>query len=116
VPREWFGFTQCAPRSGKKLALQDRARESPGGRFARFRSESSAQNASAERNPKKNFWQGESMVDERIIAILPRRESIIDALLMCLCESAAVAHVILISSAFFDSHGGAVWCARGSDK
>jgi hypothetical protein len=43
------------------------------------------------------------MVDERIIAILPHRESIIDALLVCLCESAAVVHVILISSAFFDS-------------
>jgi len=33
------------------------------------------------------------MVDGRIIAILPHRESIIDAMLMCLCESAAVAHV-----------------------
>jgi hypothetical protein len=55
------------------------------------------------------------MVDERIIAILPRRESIIDALLMCLCESAAVVHVILIPSAFFDSHGRAVWRACASD-
>jgi hypothetical protein len=55
------------------------------------------------------------MVDRRIIAILPHRESIIDALLMCLCESAAVVHVILIPSAFFDSHGRAVWHVRESD-
>jgi len=55
------------------------------------------------------------VVDERIIAILPHQESIIDALLMCLCKSAAVVHVILVSSAFFDSHARAVRRVRKSD-
>jgi hypothetical protein len=36
------------------------------------------------------------MVDGRIIAILQREESIIDATLMCVGESAAVVHLILI--------------------
>jgi hypothetical protein len=56
---------------------------------------------------EKKFWQGESMVDERVVAILPHWESIIDALLTCLGESVVVVHVILISWAFFDSRGRA---------
>jgi hypothetical protein len=56
------------------------------------------------------------MVEERIIAILLHRESIIDAALTRLCESAAVVHVVLISSAFFDSHARAIWRARASDR
>jgi hypothetical protein len=55
------------------------------------------------------------MVDGRIIAILPRQESIIDALLMCLGESAAVVHVILISWALFGSYGRTARRARESD-
>jgi hypothetical protein len=46
---------------------------------------------------QKKFWQGESMVDERIVAILRRWESITDAMLACLGESVDVVHVILIS-------------------
>jgi|KBSMisStaDraftv2_1062788.scaffolds.fasta_scaffold45208_2 hypothetical protein len=37
------------------------------------------------------------MVDGRIIAILRHQESIIDAALMCVGESAALVHLILIS-------------------
>jgi hypothetical protein len=46
-------------------------------------------------------------VDERIVAILRHSESIIDAMLIGLGEGAIVLHVILISSAFFDSGGRA---------
>jgi hypothetical protein len=64
---------------------------------------------------QKKFWQGESMVDERIVAILPHRESIIDAMPACLVESVAVVHVILISWALVDFSGRAIRCARARD-
>jgi hypothetical protein len=47
------------------------------------------------------------MVDEHIVAILARWESIIDAMLMCLGENVAVVHVILISWALVHSSGRA---------
>jgi hypothetical protein len=64
---------------------------------------------------QKKFWQGESMVDERIVAILPHRESIIDAMPACLVESVAVVHVILISWALVDSRERAAQSARARD-
>jgi hypothetical protein len=64
---------------------------------------------------EKKFWQGESMVDERIVAILPHWESIIDAMLTGLGESVAVVHVILISWALVDSRGRATRRARARD-
>jgi hypothetical protein len=64
---------------------------------------------------RKKFWQGESTVDEQIVAILPHWESIIDAMLTCLGESVAVVHVILISWALVDSSGRATRCARARD-
>jgi len=54
---------------------------------------------------EKKFWQGESMVDEHIVAILPHRESIIDALPTRPRESVAVVHVILISWTLVDFSG-----------
>jgi hypothetical protein len=56
------------------------------------------------------------MVDEHIIAILPHSESIIDAMLTCLAESLSVAHLILISWAFFDSRRQADQRARTRDE
>jgi hypothetical protein len=64
---------------------------------------------------EKKFWQGESMVDEHIIAILPHRESIIDVMLACFGESIAVVHVILISWALVDSSRRAPRRARAGD-
>jgi hypothetical protein len=64
---------------------------------------------------QKKFWQGESMVDERIVAILRYWESIIDALLTCFGENIAVVHVILISWALVDFSGRAIRCARARD-
>src|SRR5262245_42634851 len=61
---------------------------------------------------EKKFWQGESMVDEHIVAILPHCESIIGAMFMCLGKSVAVVHVILISWALVDSGRRATRCAR----
>src|SRR6266478_5437379 len=57
---------------------------------------------------EKKFWQGESMVDEQIVAILLHWESIIDAMLTCLGESVVVVHVILISWALVHSSGRAI--------
>jgi hypothetical protein len=64
---------------------------------------------------QKKFLQGESMVDERIIAILPHSESIIDAMFTRLGESVAVVHVILISWALVVSNGRAARRARARD-
>jgi hypothetical protein len=55
------------------------------------------------------------MVDEHIVAILPHRESIIDALFTRLRESVAVVHVILISWALVDSSARATRRARARD-
>ena len=64
---------------------------------------------------EKKFWQGESMVDERIVAILRSWESIIDALLTCFGENIAVVHVILISWALVDYRERAAQSARARD-
>jgi len=55
------------------------------------------------------------MVDEHIVAILPHRESIIDAMLACFGESIAVVHVILISWALVDSSRRTSRRARAGD-
>jgi len=64
---------------------------------------------------QKKFWQGESMVDEQIVAILPQWESIIDAVHTRLDESVPAVHVVLISWAFFDSRGRATRRVRARD-
>jgi len=64
---------------------------------------------------QKKFWQGESMVDEQIVAILPQWESIIDAVHTRLDESVPAVHVVLISWALVDSSGRTTRRARARD-